>query len=127
MSRRRFSEASMKASHFGTEIQGEDSVSKPGSITEVKEEDSTMVQVQEEDGPVSSAGMDSAMSTSHSEISVTMNTVDSPLDLTGVGTIPPTYHEHQEMGRSPVMLDLAAVQWSYKDPTGQVQGRHSLL
>jgi PERQ amino acid-rich with GYF domain-containing protein len=124
MARRRFSEASLKVSNSSsTEIEADDSTSKPKGIAEVKEEHSaTAVQdCKEEDGTFlspTSAGTYSAMPASHSEISVTAE------NITGTSSLPTTYRDYQEIGQSPVMLDLAAIEWSYKDPTGQVQGKH---
>jgi PERQ amino acid-rich with GYF domain-containing protein len=126
MARRRFSEASLKVSNSST-IQTEDSASKPEGIAEVKEEDSaTAVHVCKEEGTFlspASAAINSAIPTSHSEISVTKDTAEN---ITGPASLP-TYRDYQEIGQSPVILDLAAVEWSYKDPTGQVQGKNSLL
>ena len=125
MSRRRFSEASLRVSNSSsTEIQSEDSASKTKGIAEVKEEDfATTVHVfKEQDGTFlspTSADMDSAIPASHSG--------DTANSTTGTASLPTTYRDYQEIGHSPVIFDLAAVEWSYKDPTGQVQGKHDFF
>lgn len=116
MARRLLSEASMKTSNLSsTELQADDTC-KPRGIAEVKEDGAaTAVQVHNEDdaffSPVSTR-MNSAISTSYNETTVTENTAEN---LFGTGP---------ELGESPAVIDLAAVEWSYKDPTGQIQGKH---
>lgn len=121
VSRRRYSEASLKVS--GTEFQTEDSASKPAGIAEVKEEDSaTAVRVRKEEGAAFlSPTSASAIPTTHSEPSATKDTSEH---ISGTASLPTTYRDYQDIGQSSATVDLAAVEWSYKDPTGQVQGKH---
>ena len=123
MSRRRYSEASLKVS--GTEFQIEGFASKPVGIAEVREEDSaTAVRVRKEEGTFLSPTSASAIPTTHSELSATKETVEN---ISGTASLPTTYRDYQEIGQSPVIVDLVAVEWSYKDPTGQIQGKHFSL
>lgn len=112
----------MRASNSsGIEIQAEDTAFKPGGIAESS---TTAVHVSKEEGtvvPPASASMNSVVSTSHSEINAAKGGIDTAENFTGTGSL------RKEIEQSPAIHDLAAIEWSYKDPTGQVQGRHSLF
>ncbi len=51
-----------------------------------------------------------------------------PLDVPNRGSSATTYHSEKPEIEKPLPFpDLAAVEWSYKDPSGQIQGKHSSL
>ncbi len=130
ISRRRISEASTKGALLSRESQDEKRIKGDG-IREEREEDAAVV-------PQLSNGLDKPLFSSSlqnvpSEVppfqdssDLVNDAVDSSNNsLTAPG--PPAteyHHDGLDIVHPPGVPDLAAVEWSYKDPTGQVQGKH---
>jgi len=123
VARRRSSEASMKAGNgLGREPFDNQQSSRSSSILEEKEDGSiSMSQHSGEDSPFFATSSPQAQSVEprqNSEVVSSMDSVTSTDGFAPDGSIP----FEADVGPPPGLIDLAAVEWSYKDPTGQVQG-----
>ena len=117
---RRRTEASTKTGNGpGREVSENQQGSRSSGILEEKEdlkqEDSSFLTTSSSQARQYSAvvgGLDSGTSTDH------------PDGFTPNGSINSRVYG-ADIGPPPGLIDLAAVEWSYKDPTGQVQGMFS--
>lgn len=53
-------------------------------------------------------------------------TQTGPFGINGTSNTTLFGNNHANVGPPPGLIDLAAVEWSYKDPSGQVQGTHAV-
>lgn len=129
VARKRTSEASAKIGSGSFRDPGDTHDVLASGIREEKEDDNrTNFQSQ----PVQDQNFFSASSAQgHSEensLHVSHNesgsqTPPNTFPLNGTDNVDPFGNNRSDVGPPPGLFDLAAVEWSYKDPTGQIQGQ----
>ncbi|CAA7259986.1 unnamed protein product [Cyclocybe aegerita] len=124
VARRRASEASMKPAN-GQIREELDPGAKAGGILEEKEDESAGIsRTHQADGSFLSSSSSPQILSAEPQLYVgTANNANNPNAFLLNGTSSAhSQPNHAEVGPPPGLVDLAAVEWSYKDPTGQVQG-----
>lgn len=133
VARRRISETPTKP---GGGSSQQDSISS--GIREEKEEDSRTNsdhRIPEDSSIISSSSAQisadesrlyAAAATTGTESSLHSSSV-VPISINGTVNLHKQGVDSKDIGPPPGLIDLAAVEWSYKDPTGQIQGTLSIF
>lgn len=133
VARRRASEASMKAGNVSVR-EAQEQAPKASGIREEKEDESDpsshLANGEDQTFFASSPHIPSAEPIRNSSATGAAEGInassDSSFSRNGSSTSSPYRNDRADIGPPPGLTDLAAVEWSYKDPTGQVQGRSIL-
>jgi len=130
VARRRASEASLKSGVGSSREHGDQLDNK---TSEIREEEENSGRQPQNDGQVEDtvnvnqpdpSSFSALPQSSHNESNLLESQI-AAVDLsTGVSglNVPEPLNSHPSNGPAPSISDLASVEWSYKDPSGQVQG-----
>jgi PERQ amino acid-rich with GYF domain-containing protein len=133
VARRRASESSLKAGVGTSRDQGDQLDNKASEIQEEEEDGGQQHQSQEhgeEKSGVSQQHATSITGPSQSSNNVSLldgQTVATDMARLSIGANDSTVKNITSNGPPPSIPDLASVEWSYKDPSGQIQGIYQSL
>lgn len=128
VARRRASETSLRSGVGTSRDQGDQIDSKASEIREEEEDGGRHLQAPEHVQEKQDVSRPHATSTTApSQCNNTTSLPDGQIDMAhpsigANGSIVPEPVDNLTNGPPPGLLDLASVEWSYKDPSGQVQG-----